>query len=212
MTMNGLFSARLTRRRAARARRRRLGERCCGCARASAQLRARRHAGQFAADPDRDAGFRRRHAGRRARSRATSRRSSPPICGAPACSRRSIRPPISRRSPASTRCRAFPTGDDQRAGAGHRPRDAPARRPAQGRVPPVGRARPASSSPASNISPRRTTGGASRTSSRMRSTSGSPARRAISTPASCSSTRPGRRSAASSASRSWIRTAPMCAI
>ena len=36
--------------------------------------------------------------------------SSPPICSAPACSRRSIRPPSSRRSPTSTRCRVSPTG------------------------------------------------------------------------------------------------------
>ena len=101
---------------------------------------------------------------------------------------------------------------DQRAGAGHRPRDAPGRRAAQGRIPAVGRELAASSSPASSTSPARTTGAASRTSSRTRSTSASPARRAISTPASCSSTRPVRRSAASSASPSWIRTAPTCAI
>ena len=40
----------------------------------------------------------------------------------------------------------------------------------------------------------------------------SPARRAISTRASFSSMRPARRNTAASGSRSWIRTAPMCAI
>ena len=56
-----------------------------------------------------------------------------------------------------------------------------------------------------------TIGAASPTSSRMRSTNGSPAKRAISIPASSSSTRPGRRNTASSGSPSWTRTAPMCA-
>ena len=100
----------------------------------------------------------------------------------------------------STRRRWSPAASRARATAGSRPSSG------------CGMCSPASSSPASNISPRPTIGGASRTSSPMRSTSGSPARRAISTPASSSSTRPGRQSAASSGSRSWIRTAPMCAI
>ena len=43
-------------------------------------------------------------------SGAMSARSSRRTCSAPACSRRSIRPPISRRSRPSTRCRALPTG------------------------------------------------------------------------------------------------------
>ena len=42
---------------------------------------------------------------------------------------------------------------DQRAGAGHRPHDAPDRRPPEGGIPAVGRVRRRSSSPASNISP-----------------------------------------------------------
>ena len=50
----------------------------------------RRHARQRAADADRAAGFRRRRPQRRRHRRATSRRSSPPTSGAPACSRRSI--------------------------------------------------------------------------------------------------------------------------
>ena len=57
----------------------------------------------------------------------------------------------------------------------------------------------------------RTTIAGSRTSSPTRSISGSPARRAISTPASSSSTSPARAISAPSGSRSWIRTAPMCA-
>ena len=60
----------------------------------------------------------------------------------------------------------------QRAGAGDRPRRAAGRRQAAHRIPALGRIRAASSRPGSNISPRRKTGGASVTSSRMRSTSG----------------------------------------
>jgi TolB protein len=65
---------------------------------------------------------------------------------------------------------------------------------------------------AGNTSRRPTIGGASPTSSRTPSTSALLARRAISTAASCSSMRPGRRSTASSGSPSWTRTAPTCAI
>ena len=78
----------------------------------SPALRARRgphrhHPRQFPADPDRDPAFRAGHAGRCRASPPRSRRSSPTICAAAGCSRRSIRPPISRRSPTSTRCRNF---------------------------------------------------------------------------------------------------------
>ena len=59
----------------------------------------------------------------------------------------------------------------QRAGAGHRPHDPPERRAAEGRIPPVGRRRRPAARPASNTSPRRKTGAASRTSSPTRSTS-----------------------------------------
>ncbi len=82
----------------------------------------------------------------------------------------------------------------------------------QGRIPPVGRVRRQADSTASSISPRPTIGAASPTSSPTRSTRRSPARRAISTAASSSSTRAGRSSSASSASPSWTRTASACAI
>ena len=101
---------------------------------------------------------------------------------------------------------------DQRAGAGHRPHDAAARRPAQSRVPAVGRVRrPAARRPAilhhaGQLAPhrphhlRRDLRAAHRREGLFRHA------------ASCSSTRPGRRSSASSGSPSWIRTAPTCAI
>ena len=111
---------------------------------------------------------------------------------APACSRRSIRRPSSRRSPTSTRCRAFADWRAINAQAlvtGRITRQGDGRLKAEFRLWDVSRGqqldRPAI------LHRRPTTGGASRTSSPTRSTSGSPARRAISTPASCSSTRPG---------------------
>ena len=88
--------------------------------------------------------------------------------------------------------------DHQRAGAGHRPHDAAERRPAEGGIPPLGRQhraaarRPAIFHLAGILAAHRAT------SSPTRSTSASPARRAISTAASCSSTRPAPRNAASS--------------
>ena len=82
-------------------------------------------------------------------SRATSPRSSPPISSAPACSRRSIRRPTSRRSPTSTRCRAFPTGAPSTRRRWSPAASPPGRRAAQGRVPAVGRVRrPAARRPA----------------------------------------------------------------
>ena len=101
---------------------------------------------------------------------------------------------------------------DQRRGAGHRHhhRRRGGRR-ARGRVPAVGRlrrhpdARPALCHLERQLAPRR------RIRSPMRSTSGSPARSPISTPGSSTSARAGRAPTASSASRSWTRTAPTTA-
>ena len=128
--------------------------------------------GNVAADADRAAGFRRRHAGRRrgrARRHAGHRRQ-------PAALRpvRADRPGgLHREDRQHRRAAALPRlAGDQRAGAGHRPRHAPGRRPAARPSSGCGTCSPASSSPASSTSPRRTTGAASRTSSPMRSTSG----------------------------------------
>ena len=101
---------------------------------------------------------------------------------------------------------------DQRAGAGHRPRHAPGRRPAQGRIPAVGRVRrPAAHRPA--VFHRARQLAAHRAHHLGRDLRAADRREGLFRhAASCSSTRPGRRSAASSGSPSWIRTAPTCAI
>ena len=129
--------------------------------------------GNVAADADRAAGFRRRQLPATATSRATSRRSSPPISSAPGCSRRSIRPPIIERITQHRRGAALSRlARHQRAGAGHRPLTRQAGRPAEGRVPAVGRVRrPAARRPAvfhraRQLAPHRAT------SSPTRSTSG----------------------------------------
>ncbi len=101
---------------------------------------------------------------------------------------------------------------DQCAIHRHRPRRAQFRRAAAGRIPALGRRlRRAGRGPAI-CHRRRTIRAASRISSPTRFFRGSPASRAFSTPESSSSTRPARRKIAASASRSWTRTAPMCAI
>ena len=187
-----------------------------GAALAAAAFRGRRgqhrrHPGQRPADPDRDSGFRRRHAERcrrRAQHHAGDHRQ--PEALRPVRADRSAG--LSRENRQHRRCAALRRlARHQRPGAGHRPHHPPGRRPAESRIPAVGRGLQRAARPARSISPRPTSGGGSRTSSRMRSISGSPARSATSTAASCSSTRPARRSGASSGSRSWIRTAPTCA-
>ena len=112
--MTNLIVARhgFTRRRLLSRRRGGRGRRARRTVAAPARRRAapRRHPGQCPADADRDAGLRRRRAGRRrdgAQHHPGHHRQS---ASQRACSRRSIRPPSSRRSPISTPCRAFPTG------------------------------------------------------------------------------------------------------
>ena len=99
----------------------------------------------------------------------------------------------------------------RRAGAGHGRRRAPGGRAAARRLSPVGRLRRAADGGPAVLRAAGATGGRSRTRSPTRSISGSPARRATSTRASSSSTRPVRRPIASSGWRSWIRTAPTSA-
>ena len=79
-------------------------------ARRAAAVTARHHPRQRPADADRDPRFSRRRAERQRDRAAALPRSSPPTSSAAACSRRSIPPPSSRKSPTSTRCRAFPIG------------------------------------------------------------------------------------------------------
>ncbi len=100
---------------------------------------------------------------------------------------------------------------DQRAGAGDRPHRPRAGRPLQGRIPAVGRIRRKLSQRPAVFRPARQHAADRAYHFRRRFTSASPARKAISIRASSSSTRRGRKTAASSASPSWIRTAPMCA-
>ena len=69
-----------------------------------------RSTGQRRAAADRHSEFRRRHRRRTPRSASASRRSSPTISSAAGCSRRSIRPRTSRRSPTSTCRRSSRTG------------------------------------------------------------------------------------------------------
>ena len=100
---------------------------------------------------------------------------------------------------------------DQRAGAGHRPRHArptAASRPSSG----CGTCSRASSCTVSNTPPPPTTGAASPTSFPMRSTSGSPARRAISTAASSSSTRSGPKDRRDQAARAHGSGRRQCAL
>ena len=100
----------------------------------------------------------------------------------------------------STRRRWSPAASRARATAGSRPNSG------------CGTCSPASSSPASSISPRPTTGGASRTSSPTRSIERLTGEKGYFDSRIVFIDETGRRSAASSASPSWIRTAPMCAI
>ena len=151
-------------------------------------------------------------AARSRRGAATSRRSSPRICSAPACSRRSIRPPISSGSPTSTPCRVPGLAHDQRAGAGDRPPERQTDGTSDGAVPAVGRVRrPAARRQAvlhhaGQLAAHRAhhLGRDLRAADRREGLFRQPHRlhRRVRR----------RRTAASSASRSWIRTAPTCAI
>ena len=187
--MTGRSAVRGAARRRAAGVRAAIARGCAGARRAA----ARHHQRQGRADADRDPAFpggggddgagRARHRRRRLGRSRTLR----PV---PAARSAQLHPERlgRRRTPRfadwrQINAQALVTGSVQAAG----------RRPPQGRVPAVGRLRRAAARRLRATRRRGRTGGASRTSSPTRSTSGSPARTAISIPASSISPSPGRR-------------------
>ena len=174
---------------------------------------ARRNAGHGPADADRVAGF--LGATRRPRSRhgpqhhADHRLEPAPQRAVRAHRSSCVHRADRRLKPPSAICEL---AADQRRGAGGRPPGATVERQRCRAVQAVGRHRWPATCMASRRPPVRTTIAGSRTSSPIRSTSVSPARWATSTRASSSSTSPAPGTSAPSVWRSWIRTAPTCAI